>query len=67
MTPSVTTSDAVNVKDSEADSTQLRKRLVEEQSGHPALSRLRQRIEGLSADSGVVTDYSRMHHRHSRA
>ena len=32
----------------------------------PALLRLRQKLDGRSTDIGVLTDYSRMHHRHNR-
>jgi putative IMPACT (imprinted ancient) family translation regulator len=39
---------------------------VETAVPHPALQRLRTRLESSDSDSGLVTNYSRMHHRHSR-
>lgn len=66
MTSSVSFSEAVNVKESQAEAERLRQVLLETPTDNPALRRLRLKVEGGTADAGVLTDYSRMHHRHNR-
>jgi len=45
---------------------ELQKSISATESSHPVLTRLRQKIQGRPADSSILTDYSRMHHRHNR-
>lgn len=66
MTPSARELEDVGIKPARVELTPTQISLSSAKTSHPALLRLHQKLEGRNPDIGVVTDYSRMHHRHNR-
>jgi hypothetical protein len=66
MTPLLIGIEDIGAKEVSVEPSPLQKSLSAAKTSHPALMRLRRKIASQDEDSGVMTDYSRMHHRHNR-